>query len=355
MEIKKTFQSRRKLSYNKKKQEKLFSATLSKTVNITNKQNPEEISSKHGDSPNSLRKPDSVIEAISLMTKQLVSSIVTLNSSMDHSFTEMKETLGNLAYVEESADEEGSVNSDAEKETDKAPNKDSASTKDQNLLGSSNAYNVNNQLTLTNDTNPTDPESFKEENSTLAGIASNLKLGQKKAPAVNAQFAGILKEVMRVKLDDDVLTETKNRYTRPENCECLEPTQVNYLIWDKLKPDTRSSDLKLQRVQANLLKGIIPVVGVVEQLVKVQEKISEELLDIPSLIRTATDPVAFLGAANLQRRDNIKQELNADYKHLCSPTVPLTGFLFGDDPDLSRQLKDLAEATKVSKKISKNS
>ena len=63
------------------------------------------------------------------MTKQLVSSITTLNYSMDHSFTEMKETLGNLAYVEESANEEGSVNSDAEKDRQGA-NKDSASTKD---------------------------------------------------------------------------------------------------------------------------------------------------------------------------------------------------------------------------------
>ena len=183
---------------------------------------------------------------------------------MDHSFTEMKETLGNLANVEESANEEGSVNSDAEKDRQGA-NKDSASTRDQNLSGSSNANNVNDQLTLTNNTNQTDPESFKEENSTLAGIASNLKLGQK-----NAKFAGILKEVMRVKLDDDVLTETKNRYTRPVNCECLEPTQVNHLLWDKLKHDTRLSDLKLQqRIQANLRKGIIPIVLVVEQLVKV--------------------------------------------------------------------------------------
>lgn len=91
---------------------------------MTNKQNPEEISaldsSKHGDSPNSLGKPDSIIEAISLMTKQLVSSITTLNYSMDHSFTEMKETLGNLAYVEESANEEGSVNwSRTRRKTDK--------------------------------------------------------------------------------------------------------------------------------------------------------------------------------------------------------------------------------------------
>lgn len=66
-----------------------------------------------------------------------------------------------------------------------------------------------------------------------------------------------------------------------------------------------------------------------------------------------------LGAANfglhLQRRDNIKPELNADCKQLCSHTVPFTDFLFRDDPNPSKQLKDLAEATEVSKKISKNS
>ena len=67
----------------------------------TNKQNPVEItmldSSKHGDSPNvPVDKSDSIIAAILLMTKQLVSSISTLNSSMDKSFDEMKESLVSL-------------------------------------------------------------------------------------------------------------------------------------------------------------------------------------------------------------------------------------------------------------------
>ena len=121
---------------------------------------------------------------------------------------------------------------------------------DQNQPGASNV--TDNQQQLTNN-NSTSPSSSKEQNSTLTNIANSLKLGQK-----NAQFTAILKEVMRVKLDDDVLTEMKNRYIRPENCECLESTQVNHLIWDKLKHETRSSDLKLQRIQTNLLKGNYP-------------------------------------------------------------------------------------------------
>ena len=100
----------------KEKQEKLFWATFSKTVNMTNKQSPEEIStldsSKHGDSPNSLGKPDSIIEGISLMTKQLVSSITTLNYSMGHC---QWRRLGKLRHGER--DRQGA-------------NQDSASTKD---------------------------------------------------------------------------------------------------------------------------------------------------------------------------------------------------------------------------------
>lgn len=81
---------------------------------------------------------------------------------------------------------------------------------------------------------------------------------------------GILKEVMHEKLDD-VLVETQNHYTGPVKCECLELTKINHLIWDKLKHGTRSSDLKLQCIQANLLKGFIPIVAINEKLVKVQD------------------------------------------------------------------------------------
>ena len=49
-----------------------------------------------------------------------------------------------------------------------------------------------------------------------------------------------------------------------------------------------------------------------------------------------------------------KQENNDyDHKQLCSSSVPFTESLFGDDSELSKQLKDLAEATKVSKKLSR--
>ena len=72
-----------------------------------------------------------------------------------------------------------------------------------------------------------------------------------------------------------------------------------------------------------------------------------------------TDAIALIGAANfelnMRRREQIKPELNEDYKNLCLSSVPFTDSLFGNVSDLSKQLKDLAEATKVSREIRRDS
>ena len=82
----------------------------------------------------------------------------------------------------------------------------------------------------------------------LSGIANDLKLEQKKAPAIKEQLPKTVQSLMREKLDDEVLTETKTRYLLPENCDSLTRTKVNHLIWYQLKPETRSFDVKLQKV-----------------------------------------------------------------------------------------------------------
>ena len=125
----------------------------------------------------------------------------------------------------------------------------------------------------------------------LSGIANDLKLDQKKAPAINEQIAKIVHGLMREKLTDEVLTAAQNRYNTPENCECLASTKVNHLIWDKLKPDTRSADIKLQRVQSNLVKGLIPVVSIVEKLVQARDKIPKDALDAPELLERPPMPL----------------------------------------------------------------
>jgi len=69
--------------------------------------------------------------------------------------------------------------------------------------------------------------------------------------------------------------------------------------------------------------------------VKARDKIPKDALDVPELIRAATDAIALVGAAylelNMRRRDNIKPE-------------------FGNDADLSKQLRDLERAKSYTRK-----
>ena len=56
---------------------------------------------------------------------------------------------------------------------------------------------------------------------------------------------------------------------------------------------------------------------------------------------------------NYKRRENIKPDLQADYKLLCSPQVPITQLLFGDD--LQADMSNIKAASKLTQSLSKQS
>ena len=74
----------------------------------------------------------------------------------------------------------------------------------------------------------------------LSGIANDLKLEQKKGPAVHEQLAKVVQSLMQEKLE----AQTQKCYLTPENCDSLTTTKVNHLIWDKFKPKTCSGDIQ---------------------------------------------------------------------------------------------------------------
>ena len=128
---------------------------------------------------------------------------------------------------------------------------------------------------------------------------------------------------------------------------------MNPVIRDKLKPETRSNDLKMQKVQTSIIKSIIPLVSIIETLLKAQEHLESRVLDISSIIKQASDSIALSANANYElntrRHEAITPDLNQDYKHLCSSTVPVTEYQFGNEQ--SKQLREMAEANQVSSKV----
>ena len=109
-----------------------------------------------------------------------------------------------------------------------------------------------------------------------------------------------------------------------------------------------SNDLKLQKLQKYLIKGMTAVVTVVDSLIKDETNSSKEdnigkLMDAVILLANANTEV------NLRRRERLKPELHPSYRHLCNPSNTITSQLFGDD--LPKPVKDIAEANKISSKI----
>ena len=180
----------------------------------------------------------------------------------------------------------------------------------------------------------TPAESSKDEG-TLHDIAQPLKLEEKCSPKVAEQLAKVVNGVVQTRLSDEAQAERLKAYQRPKNCDSLVTVKVNPLIWEKLRSETRSGDIKLQKVQTLIIKSAIPSVQAIETLNKVQDQIPKDILDVPALMKQLSDGIALTAGAsyelNMRRREAIKPDLNQEYKHLCSLTVPVTEFLFGSD------------------------
>ena len=56
---------------------------------------------------------------------------------------------------------------------------------------------------------------------------------------------------------------------------------------------------------------------------------------------------------NYRRRELMRPQLNANYRHLCSPSNPVTSLLFGDD--LPKAVKDISDTNRLSSKLTKDS
>lgn len=63
-------------------------------------------------------------------------------------------------------------------------------------------------------------------------------------------------KMMTEKLSDDKLNEKVQSYKQPENYDLLQPKHINQITWDKIKPGTRSKDIKFQKAQSVMVKSM---------------------------------------------------------------------------------------------------
>lgn len=267
-----------------------------------------------------------------------------LQSSMEKGFAKMSENLSNV--ISKSFENVVTV----EEETEDDSNLSATEQNDEASAKSAEKIDVDEsvkQLLASKSSQKTPEKSSGTVESVLESLRGDLK-SEETGPSIDEELAKVITRLVRDGMLEEKLQEKLNKYPRPENCEALTKVRVNQLIWDNLSTTVRSQDLKFQKVQTSLIKGMCALVRVTNAIVKQADKLNggkealAEALDSISLLANANSEL------NIRRKELIKPDLHADYKHLCSSSTPVSTELFGDD--ISKQVKEMTEVNRVGKK-----
>jgi hypothetical protein len=167
---------------------------------------------------------------------------------------------------------------------------------------------------------------------------------------IRDDVAKSLKHGLVTQMQDAKLKEAMEKHKSPMNCEPLVVPMVNPPIWSNITPKTRSLDLKLQRVQKPLIKGLTAMAKLDQQV------LTQDVKDGFMLMAHANYEL------NCLRKEMIKPDLNPQYQHLCKPTIITAkdrkslgrehySLLFGTD--LGKQVKDMQEEQKATSGVIK--
>ena len=157
---------------------------------------------------------------------------------------------------------------------------------------------------------------------------------------LDEELADSVNYLMSHHLEEKTLEDTSSKYPCPSNCQFLDTPKVNQTIWENLSAPVRTKDVKLQKVQKSLTRGIAAYVTLLDP-----NHISSEQQDVLALLCNANFEM------NALRKELIKPDLNSRFTHLCKSTNPVTKYLFGDD--LGKQVKDLQDQHKAAAGVMK--
>ena len=239
-------------------------------------------------------------------------------------------------------------------------NVEDISSESENSEGESDGYNSDaSECERNNEGRNTDATKAVTENMGELQISDNMRLLQdlskelEKAEAVGEKVDETLSKVVdtgiRAQIDRNLAKELCGKYQRPENCNGLTVPKVNKELWNttSLAKSSKDRDKTYQTAQKYLNQGLIPLVQLIDNLLKGKETESN--------FRLARDSFQLLAYAHRDlsnlRRQRLKAVVAEKYRPLCNDSTPLTENLLGDD--LEKQIKTLDEMRKVGKDLTK--
>lgn len=193
------------------------------------------------------------------------------------------------------------------------------------------------------------PDDNNNQESMFKAISQKFKIKEKVDVPVDQELADIINGLFASGLPEAKLSELLKNTDRPENCNMLNKTIVNRLIWDLLSDYTRSEENRLQYKHGLVIKAAILLTKMLDKLNTLRKD-----MDLPTeIFELGTDALGLMGhfhrITNMARREMHRYDLSPEYFHLCSTALPYNDNLYGDD--VSKKVSDIDSVNKVGKKV----
>lgn len=172
---------------------------------------------------------------------------------------------------------------------------------------------------------------------------TSLELG----PAIATQVAQGLSTVVKRPLSKPTMATMIDKLKVPANCTSIQVPKMNQEIWNHLPTRAKMNDLQLQSSQQTMTYGLVALAHLGNLLANHSKQVPKDLGK--SMIGVIMDGANMLGHGiqqlNNKRRSEVKGHIQPEYAGICATTVPVTGYLFGDD--LKESLKTSKSAAAV--------
>lgn len=88
---------------------------------------------------------------------------------------------------------------------------------------------------------------------------------------MDCELASVIDLMLKDGLPEEKLQDKMNKYYHPKNCENLTKVRVNQAVWDNLSPVVRSQDVKLQKLQTSLFKGLCALTTTLQSAIRLMK------------------------------------------------------------------------------------
>lgn len=174
----------------------------------------------------------------------------------------------------------------------------------------------------------------------LKDLTQQFSTSEKTSAPIDEDLAKMIEGLINDKLPKTKLEELIEKYARPENCTNLVAPKTNKAVWSQLRDTTKKLDSGMQKCQKLFLNAAY---AIIQASKTTTGETKTEVIHALVLIMCANREM------NVNRRENLKPDLNSQYRTLCSVSTPITTELFGDD--MGKQIDEVTKANKLAKKI----